>query len=71
MLVNAPLFVHRDAADGTTASFCRKCFITVASSQREADLERAERNHECDPIELEYLDGILNRMPKGDHDEGR
>lgn len=71
MLVNVPLFVHRDGADGTTASFCRRCFMTVASSQWEADLERAERNHKCDPIELEYLDGVLGQIAKGDQHEDR
>lgn len=69
MLVNVPRFVHRDNADGTTASFCRRCFMTVASSQWEADLERAERNHKCDPIELECLDGILGQRAKGDQHE--
>lgn len=71
MLVNVPLFVHRDNADGTTVSFCRRCFMTVASCQWEADLERAERNHKCDPIELEYLDGILSQKSKSDQHEDR
>jgi hypothetical protein len=54
-------FVHRSNADGTTDSFCRKCLITVASSPWEAELERAERKHQCDPIQLEYVQGILDR----------
>jgi hypothetical protein len=71
MLVNVPLFIHRDTGDGTTASFCRRCFMTVASSPWEADLERAERKHECDPIELEYLDGILSQISKSDQHKDR
>ena len=71
MLPDGPLFVHRDNADGTTATFCRRCYMTVASSQREADLERAERYHKCDPIELEYLDGILSQIAKSDQPEDR
>ena len=45
--------------------------MTVASSQWEADLERAERYHKCDPIELEYLDGILSQISKSDQPEDR
>jgi hypothetical protein len=75
MLSNGPLFVRRDKAHRTTASFCRRCFMTVASSQLEADLERAERNHKCDPIELEYLNGMLSQKSgqksRNDQREGR
>jgi hypothetical protein len=61
VLQNAPLFVHRDNEDGTIASFCRKCFMTIASSQRNVDIERAEGYHKCNPIQLEYVDSILNQ----------
>ena len=50
-----PVFVHRVNSDGTTVSFCRECFATVASSMWEAELERAESTHRCDPSRLEYL----------------
>jgi hypothetical protein len=66
LTADAP-FVHRTNADGTIDSFCRKCFLTVASSQWEAELEHAESNHKCDPIHLEYmhraLDPPQNRTP--------
>jgi hypothetical protein len=52
-------------------SFCPKCFMTIASSQWDADLERAEGNHKCDPIQLEYLNGILSQVSKSNHKEGR
>jgi hypothetical protein len=70
VLTDGP-FVHRDKADGTTASFCRKCFMTVASSQWEADLVRAEHNHNCDPVELEYLSGTLRQKSGSERHEGR
>jgi hypothetical protein len=66
VLPNAPLFVHRDNGDGTTDSFCRKCFITIASSQRKVDIECAEGNHKCDPMQLEYMESILNQVSRSD-----
>jgi hypothetical protein len=45
--------------------------MTIASSQWDADLERAEGNHKCDPIQLEYLNGILSQVSKSNHKEGR
>jgi hypothetical protein len=60
VLTSQPVFVHRINADGSIDSFCRKCLITVASSQWEAELERAENKHGCDPLQLEYVSGILN-----------
>jgi hypothetical protein len=71
VLPDEPLFAHRDNADGTIVSFCRKCFMTVASSQWEADLERAESKHKCDPIQLEYLDDIIQQISKSSPHEGR
>lgn len=43
-----PNFAHRANRDGTFDSICRDCFITVATQQREADLEKPEREHVCD-----------------------
>lgn len=54
-------FVHRINADGSIDSFCRKCLVTIASSLWETELDGAEREHRCDPIQLEYVQGILNR----------
>jgi hypothetical protein len=70
VLSNVPPFVHRDNADGTTISFCRTCFMTVASSHWEAELERAENIHKCDPIQLAFLASILNQESKGDRTKG-
>jgi hypothetical protein len=57
-------FVRRNNADGTIDSICRKCLFTIASSRAEAELERAEHTHRCDPHRLKYLDGIVNRPPE-------
>ena len=46
---DSPRFVHRCNQDGTVDSICRECFVTVATSKRELDLEHSERTHICDP----------------------
>lgn len=46
--VGSPLdsqFLHRTNRDGTFDSVCRECFITVASVNCEADLDKAEKDH--------------------------
>lgn len=48
-----PEFVHRSNRNGTTDSICRSCFITVATATWEAELERKERVHFCDPWMVE------------------
>ena len=45
-------FPHRANGNGTTSSICPRCYITVATSTWEADLERAEVAHTCDPKQL-------------------
>ena len=46
-----PNFAHRPNHDDQTFdSICRVCYRTVASHVRErADLEQAEREHDCGP----------------------
>jgi hypothetical protein len=68
---NAPpsKFVHRETADGDFVSFCRECLATVATSQWEAVLDRAELAHICDPVELERLEDLrqsLRRPAQGE-----
>lgn len=70
MFTAQPIFAHRNNADGTIDSIYRKCFKTIASSQSKAELEHAERKHQCDPRRLEYLESILNRVSKGGRSEG-
>jgi hypothetical protein len=59
-----PAFTHRDNKDGTTDSFCRNCFLTVCTSMWEADLERAENDHACDPVELARWHKIASASAK-------
>lgn len=51
-------FAHRANEDGTIDSICRECLATVATSQWEADLEKAEQAHVCDPAELERFHSV-------------
>lgn len=54
-------YARRHNADGTTDSICRHCFITVVTAWREADLNRAELDHACDPNLLEYWNEMRER----------
>lgn len=47
-------FTRRPVPDGSFASFCNKCFDTVAVSGKEAELDAAEQAHVCDPWKLKY-----------------
>ena len=60
-----PSFAHRNNPDGTTDSICRHCFATVSNSIWEAELERAERNHVCDPEALRQWKNYGNGPPGG------
>jgi hypothetical protein len=46
-------FAHRSNRNGTTDSICHRCFATVATATWEADLDRAERVHACQPWVLQ------------------
>ena len=56
-----PAFVHRDNRDGTTESICRQCSVTVCTAVWEADLDRAEKNHACDPEQMAHRNRIAGR----------
>ncbi|HEV2324363.1 MAG TPA: hypothetical protein VGS10_10490 [Terracidiphilus sp.] len=51
-------FVHRSNRNGTTDSVCRDCFATVATAIWEAELERKESAHLCDPWTVERFKKI-------------
>jgi hypothetical protein len=55
-------FTHRPLPDGTTASFCNECFVTVATARWEAELERAERAHVCDRSLLDYWQSLIDEI---------
>ena len=38
-------FRHRQNQDGTWDSICLRCFLTVVTVSREADLAKAEKSH--------------------------
>jgi hypothetical protein len=69
VLTAQPLYVHRLNADGTIDSICRDCFITIASSRWEAELERTESAHRCDSLRLEHLNNSLNRASRRERPE--
>ena len=52
-----PHFVHRYTESGID-SICTRCYVTVATANREADLERFEREHKCDPMKLERFEYV-------------
>ena len=47
-------FTRRRNTDETTDSFCNQCFVTVATSRCESDLDRAEQTHVCDLYLVNY-----------------
>ena len=55
-------FTHRENGDGTVDSICGSCFLVVARAFEEADLERLERRHECQPFERRKSIRIVHRI---------
>ncbi len=49
-------YAHRINEDGSLDSICPRCFITIANSTWEADLERMETAHICDPEWLSHFE---------------
>lgn len=62
-----PKFVHRWNQDGTIDSICRECFVTVAASKREVDLDQSERLHVCDPWTVKQFRDLAR--PESDTEE--
>lgn len=48
----SPEFPHRMNKNGTIDSICPRCFTTVGCSTWEADLDRMEAAHVCEPARL-------------------
>jgi hypothetical protein len=44
-----PKFAHRPNRDGSFDSVCRRCYVTVGWSEKEAKLESLELLHDCNP----------------------
>ena len=51
-----PPFPHRINGDGTFDSICPRCFVTVGTSNNEAELEQMEAAHICESSRLRYYD---------------
>ena len=47
-------FPHRLNDDATIDSICPRCFVTVGHGLQEADVERTEHNHVCNPWLVEH-----------------
>lgn len=48
-------FPHRHNPDGSIDSICSECFQTIAAASTEAQLEAAERVHDCKGFSLVAL----------------
>lgn len=55
-------FPHRMNKDGTIDSICPRCFAKVGCSTWEADLDRLEAAHTCEPARLNSFNQH-RRMP--------
>jgi hypothetical protein len=49
-------YAHRMNEDGTLDSICPRCFVTIGTSTWEADLDRMESAHRCDPEQLRHFE---------------
>jgi hypothetical protein len=57
-------FTRRLNNDATIDSICPRCFATVGHSLQEADLERAEQNHICNPRLVEHYRTLRDAVEK-------
>jgi hypothetical protein len=62
-------FVRRANKNGTTDSICTRCFVTVATGTWEADLDRAERSHVCNPQLVDHWKEMAERNPADGWDQ--
>jgi len=53
-----PSFTCCSNDDETIDLICPRCFTTVGPCLQEADLERVEENHVCDPSRVERYRGL-------------
>jgi len=55
-------FTRRLNDDATIDSICPRCFATVGHCLQEADLEKAEQNHVCNPSRVEHYRGLSKEV---------
>lgn len=63
-------FIHRPVPDGSTISFCNRCFATVAVAHLEAELHQPEQSHVCDPYGLEHWKAPSRENRSSNPDQG-
>jgi hypothetical protein len=49
VLTLPPFFPHRRNPDGTFDSICLKCLLTIANARTEAELQKYDKDHVCNP----------------------
>lgn len=55
MVESLRVYPHRANVDGTHDAICPDCLKTISTQNTEALLGRSERNHTCNPIDVEFL----------------
>jgi hypothetical protein len=60
-------YPHRMNTDGTIDSICPRCYVTIASSTWEAELEVMEADHVCEPGRLSYYEEQRQKIPVQDY----
>ena len=55
MAIKVSTFPHRHNPDGSHDSICTRCFVTIAKTPLEADLEELEKAHVCEGLDLTTL----------------
>jgi hypothetical protein len=54
-----PFFPHRRNPNGSFDSICLKCLLTIANARTEAELEKHDKDHVCNPSAVSQR--IFNR----------
>ena len=54
---NPRVFTHRANSDGTFEAVCPDCLKAITIEHSEDRLESSEKNHFCNPDDLEHLWG--------------
>ena len=61
-------FPHRSNKDGTIDSICPHCYVTIGRATWEADLDRMESEHVCNPQRLLHFQrGLRERTIRSEN----
>jgi hypothetical protein len=67
MVLTLPTFFpHRRNPNGSFDSICLKCLLTIANARTEAELEKHEKDHVCNPSHL-FQQFVDRAHAKGGH----